>query len=106
MAESPVTHLHVGDIVVIPELNPERHHLIINTEPPGSAAQIRIDDEGRERIGWPGTLPSYLRTFIKVGHWTVERALEASALNGPVSKELETTIRTQYELPPYEIPGD
>jgi hypothetical protein len=106
MSSEFATHLNVGDIVVIPELDAERRHLIINTEPPGSAAQIRIDDEGRERIGLPGTLPERLRTFIKVGHWTVEQTLAVEALNSLVGDSLEAIIRASYEKPPYEVPHD
>lgn len=71
-----------------------------------NTAQIRLDEEGRERIGLPGTLPERLRIFKRVGHWTVEQTLAAALLNGPVGDELETIIRSSYELPPYEVPHD
>ena len=106
MTESAATYLDVGDIVIIPELHSDRRHLITNTEPPGSAVQIDLDEEGYEQIGLPGTLPEGLRTFIKVGHWAVERTLAVQARSGPLSKGLETIIRASYGQPPYEVPHE
>lgn len=78
MAESAITNLYVSDIVIIPELNPNQRHLIINTELPGSAARIRF----------------------------VERTLAVQEENGPVSEELGANIRNTYVRPPYEVPHE